>query len=115
MSSAELAAGYVRRMVEKESRGWGDSDSALSRLGARYQLPYWTLNHLRTGRAKTVEAGLLSRIRAAYLDLCEKQVQILQHEISIEKALTTDDAIEDLEREASALAARVAAQKAARK
>lgn len=113
MSTVEEAGNYVRRMVENETRGWGDSENALSRLEARYGLPFWSLNRLRTGRAKTVEAGMFARIRAAYLDLCERQVVKLQHEISIEKALGEDDTIEDLEREARALAARIAAQKEA--
>ena len=115
MSSAELASGYVRRMVEKETRGWGDQDSALTRLEARYGIPFWSLNNIRTGRAKTVEAGLFARIRGAYLDLCERQVAKLQHEIAIEKALTEDDTLEDLEREAGRLAARIQAKKEARR
>lgn len=114
MSSAEMAAGYVRHMVEAETRGWGDQENALSRLEARYGLPFWTLNHIRTGRAKTVEAGLFARIRGAYLDLCQRQVAKLQHEISVEKALNEHDTLEDLEREARALAARIAAKKQAR-
>lgn len=114
MSSAELAAGYVRRMVEKETRGWGDQESALSRLESRYGIPFHSMNHIRTGRAKTVEAGLFARIRGAYLDLCERQVAKLQHEIAIEKALNQYDTLEDLEREASDLAARIQAKKAGR-
>lgn len=113
MSSAEMAAGYVRRMVQSETRGWGDQDGALARLEARYGIPFWSLNNLRTGRAKTVEAGLYARIRAAYLDLCERQVAKLTHEIAIEKALSDDDALEDLEREAAELSARIEAKKAA--
>ena len=112
MSSAELAAGYVRRMVQSETRGWGDQDSALARLEARYGIPFWSLNNLRTGRAKTVEAGLYARIRAAYIDLCERQVAKLQHEIAIEKALNEDDSLEDLERQAADLVAKVEARKA---
>lgn len=115
MSSAELATGYVRRMVEKETRGWGDQDNALSRIEQRYGLPFWTLQNLRTGRAKTVEAGLFARIRGAYLDLCERQVRQLQHEISVEKALNDDDTIQDLEREAARLSARIEAARATRK
>ena len=115
MSSVEVATGYVRRMVEYETRGWGDQDNALDRLEVRYALPRWTLNNLRTGRAKSVEAGVFARIRAAYLDLCERQVEKLQHEIAIEKVLSEDDtSLEDFEREAAALAARIAAKKAAR-
>ena len=111
---ADTAGGYVRRMVEREAKGWGDQTNAQQRLEARYGLPYWTLEHLRTGRAKTVEAGVFARIRAAYLDLCERQVSRLQHEISIEKALNQDDTLEDLEREAAHLAARIQAKKRAR-
>lgn len=112
MSTAEVATGYVRRMVEKETRGWGDQDSALSRLEQRYGLPFWTLQNIRNGRAKTVEAGIFARIRAAYLDLCERQVRALQHEISIEKALREDDDLASLEAEAAALARKIAARKA---
>lgn len=114
MSSAEMATGYVRRMVERESRGWGDQEGALGRLEQRYGISFWSLNNIRTGRAKTVEAGLFARIRGAYLDLCERQVAKLQHEIAIEKALNEDDTFEDLEREAARLAEEIAAKRAQR-
>jgi len=117
MSSAEMASGYVRRMVERESRGWGDQDNALSRLEAKYGIPFWSLQNLRTGRAKTVEAGLFARVRSAYLDLCERQVHQLQHEIAVEKAMHggADVTLEDLENEAAELARKIAARKAASK
>lgn len=111
----ETAGGYVRRMVEREARGWGDQSEAQARLESRYGIPYWAMDRLRTGRAKTVEAGLFARIRGAYIDLCERQVAKLQHEIAIEKALTEDDTLEDLELEAAALAARIQAKKEARR
>jgi hypothetical protein len=113
MSSAEMASGYVRRMVERESRGWGDQDNALARLEAKYGIPFWSLDNLRTGRAKTVEAGLFARVRSAYLDLCERQVRQLQHEIAVEKAMHGDVTLEDLEREAAALAQKIAAKRKA--
>jgi hypothetical protein len=113
MNRAEMASGYVRRMVEKETRGRGDLDNVLTRFEVRYALPRWTLNNLRTGRAKTVDAGIYARIREAYLDLCERQVEKLQHEIAIEKVLNEDDTFEGFEREAAALAARIAAKKKA--
>ena len=115
MSSSDVAGSYVRRMIEHETRGWGDQHNAMSRLEARYGLPFWSLLNLKSGRAKTVEAGLFGRIRAAYLDVCEKQMAKLQHEISIEKALNEDDDLEDLEREARSLAARIAAKKEERR
>ncbi|WP_246658836.1 hypothetical protein [Mesorhizobium sp. J18] len=115
MSSAEIAAGYVRRMVSRESSGWGDQTEALKRLARNYKLPFWTLNNLRIGRAKTIEAGLRDRIREAYLDLCERQIRRLQHELEIEKAAAADDSLIDIENEAEALAARLLAARAARK
>ena len=117
MSSVDMAdeaSGFVRRMVARETRGWGDQSSAQQRLEARYGLSFWTLEHLRTGRAKSVEASLFARIRAAYLDVCERQVATLKHEIAVEKAINGDDTLEDLEAAASELAARILAQKQAR-
>lgn len=114
MSTVEAAGGYVRRMVESEARGWGDQAQAQQRLEAKYGLPFWALEHLRTGRAKTVEAGLFARIRAAYLDLCERQVGKLLNEIAIEKAINEDDDIRNLESQAARLVAEIQARKAKR-
>ncbi len=114
-TTAEVATGYIRRMVEKEGRGWGDQSTALDRLGRRYGLSYWTLNNLRTGRAKTVDAGVFARIRAAYIDLCERELAKLQHELSVARTTTQDDTFEDLAREAEDLASRIAEKKAVRK
>lgn len=99
-------------MVEREARGWGDQGPAQERLEVRYGLPFWSLERLRSGQAKTIDAGLFARIRAAYLDVCERQVANLQHEIAVEKAMNEDDSLADLEREAAALAAKIKAKKA---
>lgn len=106
--SAVAASSYVRRMVELESRGSGDTEGALRRLELRFGLPYWSLWHLRRGAAKTVEAGLYSRIRGAYLSYCEQKISALQHELAIEKAITPDADIEALEAAAAKLAAEIA-------
>lgn len=112
---AERARGYVNRMVEKESRGWGDQGPALGRIETRYGIPYWTLEHLRKW-AKTCETSLFHRIRAAYLHMCEQQVLRAQHEILVEKASGEfDDDLASLEAEAAALAARIQAKKEARR
>ena len=113
MSSVDMAgeaSGFVRRMVENETRGWGDTDNALSRLEAKYGLPFWSLQNLRTGRAKTVEASLFNRIKAAFVDHCGKQAARLLHEADMAKEVTPEDvdlgAIQD---EIRALQARLAA------
>lgn len=115
MSSADLAAGYVRRMVEEETRGWGDQSNALDRICRRNSLPFGTMENLRVGRVKTVEAGLMARIRGAYLDLCQRQVARLQHAIAIEKAKNDDDDLEDLAAEAAALALKIETKRGAMK
>lgn len=110
--SVATASEYVRRMVARESRGPGDTKNAMARLEAKYGIRFWQLSHLRGGRAKTVDSSLFGRIRAAYLDYCESQVRLLQHEIAVEKAVSGDDALEDLVQEAESLAARIKEKKA---
>lgn len=109
--TVEAAFNYASALVEMESRG-ADTEAALYRLEQRYGFSPHQLMHLRSRRAKSCDVGLFARLRMAYLDLCERQVTKLQHQIAIEKA-TGDDDLEDLVREAADLAARIAAKKAA--
>ncbi len=112
--SVEAATDLIRTMVQRESRGPGDIDNAMRRLEARYGLSFWSIWHLRKGKAKTVEATLLGRIRAAYLDMCAKQASNLLHEIEVEAA-TGDDTDLDLAEALRALATKIEARKAALK
>lgn len=109
--SVDAATDYVRTMVQRESRGPGDIDNAMSRLEQRYGLPFWSLWYLRKGKAKTVEASLLARIRAAYLDMCHRQASNLLHEIEVEAA-ANDDLDSDIATELEALVAKIQAKKA---
>lgn len=111
MSSA-VASSHVRRLVEMETRGNGDTEAAMRRLEARYGIPFWSLVHLRRGTAKTIDADLFTRIRGAYLSYCEQKISALQHELAIEKAVEADDDLERLEADASELAAKIAQAKA---
>jgi hypothetical protein len=111
--SAAAATHYVRRMVEAETRGFGDDNNAMRRLGQRFGISYWTLRYLKHGRAATVDADLYSRLRGAYLSYCEAQIRKLQHELANEKEISGDD-FRDLEAEAARLAEKVATAKAAR-
>lgn len=112
--SVEAATGYVRTMVQRESHGPGDLDNAMNRIEQRYGLPFWTLWHLRKGKAKTVEASMLARIRAAYLDMCQRQASNLLHEIEMEAA-ADHDTDQDLADRLRAIAAEIEARKAAMK
>jgi hypothetical protein len=109
--SAAMAGDLVRQMVARESRSAGDTEGAMSRLEAKYGIGFWQLAHLRGGRAKTIETGLFMRIRAAYLDHCQRQISALQHEIALERARGADDDLVNLEAEAAVLARKIAAKK----
>lgn len=110
--SVEAATDYVRTMVQRESRGPGDIDNAMRRLEAKYGLPFWPLWHLRKGKAKTVEASLLARIRGAYLDMCQRQAANLLHEIETEAAID-HDLDSDIATELEALVAKIKAKREA--
>lgn len=110
--NAAVASSYVRAMVHRESAEPGDHERVMKAIADKYGIGFWTLDRLRRRRTKTLDIGVFARIRAAYLDLCERQVSKLQREIEIEKAILGDDSLEDLSREAAELVARVQARKA---
>lgn len=116
VEAATHYAGKLRNFIDNEADASGlDGDDALDFAFDRFERTYgigrWTIEHLRKGRAKGCDIGIFARMKSAYLDLCERQVTKLQHEIAIEKA-TSDDTLEDLEAEARALATKIRAQKA---
>lgn len=102
--SVESATEYVRIMVQRESRGPGDLDNAMHRIEAKYGLPFWSLWHLRKGKAKSCEVSLYNRVRGAYLDMCQRQASNLLHEIELEVA-AGDDTNRDLADRLRAMAA----------
>jgi hypothetical protein len=104
--SVESATEYVRVMVQRESRGPGDLDNAMHRIEARYGLPFWSLWHLRKGKAKSCEVSLYQRIRGAYFDMCQRQADNLLHEIELEAA-AGDDTNQDLANRLRAMAAEI--------
>lgn len=69
------ATDYVRQMVQEESQGSGDLDNAIARLSRRYRLSKSQLVHIRRGHSKTCDISLFQKIRLAYLDHCERQIQ----------------------------------------
>jgi hypothetical protein len=112
--SVDAATDMVRTMVQRESRGPGDLDGAMTRIEQRYGIPFWSMWHLRKGKAKTVEASLLARIRAAYLDMCQRQAARLLHEIEVEAA-ADNDTDQDLADRLRALASEIETKRAALK
>jgi hypothetical protein len=114
VEAASEFATRLHRYVEGQvpSRDPDELDTAFDRFERKYGVGRWTLEHLRKGRAKTCDVGIFARLRAAYLDLCERQVSKLQLQITYLKA-TGDDDLTDLEGEARRLAEKIEAKKAA--
>lgn len=107
--SPDLAAVYARKMVERESRGNGDQMNALERVGRRCGMTARSLRRLLNGETRDPGIAVFGRIRAAYLDLCARQIAALQHELEIEKARNADASLEDIGREVEALMDKVQA------
>lgn len=106
--AAAEATGFIRRMVASESGGWGDEAEALRRIARQSKLSFWTLNNIRIGRAKTVNADVRDRIRLAFIDHCRGHAARLLQEAEIAAAKgNKNDALEDIENQIRALAARL--------
>jgi hypothetical protein len=108
--TAAVASEYVRRMIAREMRGPNDMGPAMNRIEQRFGIPFWSLDHLRKGKAKVCDVALFQRIRSAYLDHCERQLSALKHEIELEKA-RGNDCDQDLLAEAEALLAKIRERK----
>ena len=104
MSTIDIPGGYVRRMVELESKGNGDQLNALDRVARRIGLKARAARRIMNGERQDIGLTLFDRIHGAYLDLCESQIRKLENEIAIERAACGDhDDLENLADEALAL------------
>jgi hypothetical protein len=94
-------------MVELESRGNGDQLNALERVARNCGMGSRALRRLINGETKDPSISVFGRVRAAYLDLCERQIAKLKHEVEVDMARYGDAAFADLGEEIQALAAKV--------
>lgn len=106
MFSPDIAAHYGRKAVEIESRGNGDQLNALERVGRECGLKARALRRIINGET-TPSLPVFLNIRAAYLNVCERQLRRLEHEIETERKRFGDAAFADLDREISDLATKV--------
>lgn len=113
MSTIEIPSGYVRRMVELESRGNGDQCNALDRVSRKIGIQSRAARRILNGERQEIGYGLFTRIRSAYLDLCESQARKLLDEVKADIAkYGEDDDLQNLAQEARRLREKVAAAKA---
>lgn len=105
--SPAITATYARKMVELESRGNGDQMNALERVGRRCGLTSRSLRRLINGETKDPGLTVFGKVRAAYLDICERHIARLKADIETDKRMHGDAAFADLDREVEALAEKV--------
>jgi len=111
MSSAVgETAGYIRRMVSIERQGWGDEAEALRSIARRCKLSFWTLNNIKIGRAKTVDADVRDRVRDFFINNLRQHAARLIHEADMAAKTGGDnDVLAGIQDEIRALAARIEA------
>lgn len=82
----EQASGWARWLTQREARCPGDMEGAWRRLERRYGLPARLFWALRYRPPKTLSVSLYTRMKHAIDAECERQFQLLEHEIKTTKA-----------------------------
>ena len=80
------ARDWANELILRESRGPGDLDNAMRRLEARYGISANTFWRLRHDRIKDIYVSTYTRLQAAYLAECDRQVRIIKQQAEIAKA-----------------------------
>lgn len=84
MSTAAIhAQRLVNEMLRWESRGAGDTENAMRRLGNRHGIPwrvFWTLKYRVP---KDLFVSVFEDIKAAHKTEAQRQLQKVQHELQI--------------------------------
>jgi hypothetical protein len=82
----EDARKWASQLVQRESRGSGDTENAMRRVSQRYGIDFGALWGLRYRPPRRIFADTYLRLRAAYEAECERQMRLLRHELEITKA-----------------------------
>ena len=97
----------VNELLRLESRGAGDLENAMRRLGNRYGLPWRTFWTIKYRKPRDLLCGVMARLREARAAECQKQIARMAHELELARA--SGVRVEDLEDQAATLAAQLAA------
>ncbi len=102
-SAGDEARRLVNELLRLESRGAGDRENAMKRLGNRYGLPwrvFWTIKYRQP---KDLLCGVMGKLREAHAAECQRQIKRLRHELTI--AQESGVHVEDIQDQVSTLAA----------
>ena len=110
--STAIITDRMNAIVNAERKRGEQDSSTLERVCRLYDLPFWTLENIRKGRAKTIPLDLLDQLGTVWLAVCDKQLRRWEQELATERAKGFGDDILDLEREAANLRTRLEARRA---
>ena len=105
-NAVEEAKRLVRELIQIESRGAGDTENAMRRLGNRYGIPWRTFWTLRYRTPRDVFVGVYQKLQTAHRVECERQIERLRHELEVAHAAGVP--VQDIVDQAAALAAELA-------
>lgn len=102
-SAAEEAKRLVNELLRMESRGAGDLESAMRRLGNRYGLNWRVFWNFRYRQPTDVFVSVFEKLKEAHRAECRRQIERLRHEITISEL--NGVYVQDLADQVEALAA----------
>ena len=93
LSATGEAKRLVNELLRLESRGAGDLENAMRRLGQRYGMNWRVFWQLRYRNPEDVFVGVFEGLKRAYRAECRRQLRKLEHELQVAqiKGVSVDD------------------------
>lgn len=100
----------ANELLKLESRGAGDLENAMRRLGHRYDIPWRVFWNLRYRAPSDLFVSVFEKLKEAHRAECGRQIERLRHEIQIAEinGVHVQDLADQVEALASELEACVA-------
>lgn len=109
--SPEEATLLARKMFERECKGWGDEDRAITKLARQCGISAVSFKRLMRGQRKIFDIMLCRSIRTAYVNFCLSLIKQLEHEVKAVEEVHGHDAVSDILAGVEALEAKARAAK----
>lgn len=111
--SGAIVTDRMQAIIDASRRSNEQDANTLRRVCEKYGLPYWTLENVRKGRARTIPLDLLDRLGHVWLSVREEQLRKWEMELATERAKGfVDDDLLDMERQAADFRSRLEARRA---
>lgn len=87
----DQAAEWAHELVMRETRGPGDLDNAMRRIGRKTGVGYQALRNLRYRKPKDIPASVFFKLGQAYHDFIQSQIRKLADELETTRAIAGAD------------------------